>query len=152
MPGLWGYEDTLFFHQLDRAGIATAITGASWLHHFGSITVSALKQERGLSGRQGLGARDNYRLLGKSVLQRKWDRFPAPPAAGEVAQRRDGALGHDAAWRAQGRRVLLALAGPEALAASVSLREHGAAEQRRHHRIQAGHVLQVHHLGRKTRG
>ncbi|MEJ6023164.1 glycosyltransferase family 2 protein [Ramlibacter sp. PS4R-6] len=74
-PGLWGYEDTLFFHHLDRAGIRTAIVGASWLHHYGSITVSAMKQERGLSDKQGLGARDNYRLLGKSTLQRKWDKF-----------------------------------------------------------------------------
>jgi len=73
-PTLWGYEDTLFFNTLARAGIETAIVGASWLHHYGSITVSAMKQERGLSHKQGLGARDNYRLLGKSMLRRKWDR------------------------------------------------------------------------------
>jgi len=74
-PGLWGYEDTLFFHQLDQAGIGSAITGGSWLHHYGSITVSAIKQERGLAQRQGLGARDNHRLLGKSLVRRKWDKF-----------------------------------------------------------------------------
>jgi N-acetylglucosaminyl-diphospho-decaprenol L-rhamnosyltransferase len=74
-PNLWGYEDTLFFQALDLAGIRSAIVGSSWLHHFGSITVSALKQERGLSGRQGLGARNNYRLLGKSTLRRKWDKL-----------------------------------------------------------------------------
>lgn len=74
-PSLWGYEDTLFFHVLARAGIQTAIVGPSWLHHYGSITVSALKQERGLSQKQGLGARDNHRLLGKSLLHRKWDRM-----------------------------------------------------------------------------
>ncbi|MDE2606397.1 MAG: glycosyltransferase [Burkholderiales bacterium] len=74
-PSLWGYEDTLFFHALDKAGVRTAIVGSSWLHHYGSITVSALKQERGLSGHQGLGARNNYRLLGKSLLRRKWDKF-----------------------------------------------------------------------------
>ncbi len=74
-PSLWGYEDTLFFHQLEQAGIGSAITGASWLHHYGSITVSAIKQERGLAQRQGLGARDNHRLLGKSLLRRKWDKF-----------------------------------------------------------------------------
>lgn len=75
MPKLWGFEDTLFFHALDKAGIGTAMVGSSWLHHFGSITVSAMKQERSLSGKQGLGARDNYRLLGKSLLRRKWDRW-----------------------------------------------------------------------------
>lgn len=74
-PKLWGFEDTLFFHSLEKAGIASAMVGSSWLHHFGSITVSALKQERSLSDRQGLGARDNYRLLGKSLLRRKWDRL-----------------------------------------------------------------------------
>lgn len=74
-PSLWGYEDTLFFHALDQAGIPTAIVGSAWLHHYGSITVSAMKQERGLSSRQGLGARDNYRLLGKSTLRRKWDKW-----------------------------------------------------------------------------
>lgn len=74
-PSLWGYEDTLFFHALDQAGIRTAIVGSSWLHHYGSITISAMKQERGLSSRDGLGARDNYRLLGKSTVRRKWDKF-----------------------------------------------------------------------------
>lgn len=74
-PSLWGYEDTLFFHALDRAGIRTAMVGSAWLHHFGSITVSAMKQERGLSSKDGLGARDNYRLLGKSTLRRKWDKL-----------------------------------------------------------------------------
>ena len=74
-PSLWGYEDTLFFNALDNAGIGTAIIGRSWLHHYGSITVSAMKQERGLSARAGLGARDNHRLLGKSLVQRKWDKF-----------------------------------------------------------------------------
>jgi GT2 family glycosyltransferase len=74
-PKLWGFEDTLFFHALSQAGIQSAIVGASWLHHFGSVTVSAMKQERSLSSRDGLGARDNYRLLGKSLLRRKVDRF-----------------------------------------------------------------------------
>jgi N-acetylglucosaminyl-diphospho-decaprenol L-rhamnosyltransferase len=74
-PSLWGYEDSLFFHTLERAGVATALVGASWLHHYGSITVSAIKQERGLSQRQGLGARDNHRLLGKSLMRRKWDKM-----------------------------------------------------------------------------
>ena len=40
VPSLWGYEDTLFFNDLDKASIPTAVVGASWLHHFGSITLS----------------------------------------------------------------------------------------------------------------
>lgn len=71
VPKLWGYEDTLFFHEAELAGIPMAMTGASWLHHFGSITVKAMKEERGLHGKQGLGARRNYRLLNQSWLERK---------------------------------------------------------------------------------
>ena len=72
VPSLWGYEDTFFFNELDKAGIPTAIVGSSWLHHFGSVTLSLLKQERGLSQKQGLSARDSYKLLGQSTLERKW--------------------------------------------------------------------------------
>ncbi len=71
MPSLWGFEDTLFFHEAARAGIPMGITGASWLHHFGSVTVKAMKEEQGIAGKAGLGARDNYRLLQLSWLQRK---------------------------------------------------------------------------------
>lgn len=82
-PSLWGYEDTIFFNALDKAGVGTAIVGSSWLHHYGSITVSALRQERGLTKKQGLGARDNHRLLGKSLLRRKWDKYQRRRQEGE---------------------------------------------------------------------
>ncbi|ATG88842.1 glycosyltransferase family 2 protein [Methylomonas koyamae] len=71
VPKLLGYEDTLFFHEAEKAGIACAMTGASWLHHYGSVTQTAMKQERGLSDKQGLGNRYNYRLLQQSWLERK---------------------------------------------------------------------------------
>ncbi len=71
VPKLLGYEDTLFFHEIDKAGIPIGMTGASWLHHFGSITQSAMKKERGLSEKEGLGYRYNYKLLQQSWLQRK---------------------------------------------------------------------------------
>lgn len=71
IPKLLGYEDTLFFRELHKSGIQTAITGACWLHHFGSITQSLMKQERGLAQNQGLADRYNYKLLGQSWLQRK---------------------------------------------------------------------------------
>lgn len=71
-PKLWGYEDTVFFNAAKKAGIRMATTGASWLHHFGSITQSEMKKERGLSQKQGLGDRSNYRqLLNQSWLARK---------------------------------------------------------------------------------
>ena len=71
IPQLLGYEDTMFFHEVDKAGIPIGMTGRSWLHHYGSITVSAMKQERGLSKKEGLGNRYNYRLLQQSWLERK---------------------------------------------------------------------------------
>jgi GT2 family glycosyltransferase len=74
VPKLLGYEDTLFFHEMAEAGIVGGTTGASWLHHYGSITQSAMKQERGLQQKDNLGYRYNYRLLRKSWLQRKLDK------------------------------------------------------------------------------
>ena len=75
VPKLLGYEDTMFFNEMDRAGLQGGTTGASWLHHFGSITQSAMKQERGLREKDGLGYRYNYKLLRKSWLRRKLDKL-----------------------------------------------------------------------------
>lgn len=74
VPRLLGYEDTLFFHEMAKAGVVGGTTGAAWLHHFGSITQTAMKQERGLQQSDNLGYRYNYRLLGKSWLRRKIDK------------------------------------------------------------------------------
>lgn len=71
VPKLLGYEDTMFFHEADKAGIASGMIGGSWLHHYGSITQTAMKQERGLSEKDGLGYRHNYRLLQQTWLNRK---------------------------------------------------------------------------------
>ncbi len=71
IPKLLGYEDTMFFHELKKANIQTAMTGASWLHHYGSITQTAMKQERGLKQKDGLGYRYNYKLLNQSWFERK---------------------------------------------------------------------------------
>ncbi len=75
IPKLLGYEDTMFFHEAEKAGIPAGMTGASWLHHYGSITQSAMKQERGLSEKEGLGYQYNYRLLQQSWLERKVNKF-----------------------------------------------------------------------------
>ncbi len=71
IPKLLGYEDTMFFHAAQKADIKMAMTGASWLHHFGSITQTAMKLERGLRQNQHLANRYNYRLLNQSWLERK---------------------------------------------------------------------------------
>lgn len=75
VPKLLGYEDTLFFNEMAKAKLAGGATGAAWLHHFGSITQSAMKRERGLRERDGLGYRYNYRLLRKSWLERKLEKL-----------------------------------------------------------------------------
>jgi GT2 family glycosyltransferase len=75
VPKLLGYEDTLFFNELEAAGMQFGATGASWLHHFGSITQTAMKVERGLDQGDGLGSRHNYKLLRKNWLERKLDKF-----------------------------------------------------------------------------
>lgn len=74
-PKLLGYEDTLFFHEARKAGIKVGATGSSWLHHFGSITQSAMKRERGLRESDDLGYRYNHRLLQQSWLERKLDKL-----------------------------------------------------------------------------
>jgi GT2 family glycosyltransferase len=71
VPKLLGYEDTLFFNEARKANIPTAMTGASWLHHYGSITQTAMKLERGMKQKDGLGYRYNYKLLNQSWLERK---------------------------------------------------------------------------------
>lgn len=71
-PRLLGYEDTLFFHAAEQAAIPSAITGAAWIHHFGSITQSAMKRERGIAEQQVLNDRRyNKAQLGSSWIGRK---------------------------------------------------------------------------------
>lgn len=70
-PKLLGYEDTLFFHEAHKANLRMAMTGACWLHHYGSITQTAMKLERGLKENQNLPYRYNYRLLNQSWFERK---------------------------------------------------------------------------------
>ena len=73
-PKLLGYEDTIFFHEARLAGMSVGTTGASWLHHYGSITQSAMKRERGLQTSDDLGYRYNHRLLHQSWFNRKMDK------------------------------------------------------------------------------
>lgn len=71
VPSLWGFEDTMFFHAAREARIPMAMSGGSWLHHFGSITQSEMKRERGLSAKEGLSDRFAYRQLHQSWFARK---------------------------------------------------------------------------------
>jgi len=71
VPKLRGFEDTLFFHQVDKARLPIGRTGSSWLHHFGSMTLKYMRQQRGLSEKGNLGDRKSKRLLRLSWLGRK---------------------------------------------------------------------------------
>ena len=75
VPKLLGYEDALFFNEMEKAKIPNATTGASWLHHYGSITQSAMKRERGLKENDDLAYRYNHRLLQQSWLTRKLNKL-----------------------------------------------------------------------------
>ncbi|CAM8623583.1 COG1216 Predicted glycosyltransferases [Burkholderiales bacterium] len=74
-PKLLGYEDTIFFDECQKAGIPMGTVGSSWIHHYGSITQDAMRKERGLTKKAGLGDRHNYRLLNKSLWERKLDKY-----------------------------------------------------------------------------
>lgn len=71
IPKLLGYEDALFFNAMAKANISNATTGASWLHHFGSVTQSAIKRERGLKESDDLADRYSRHLLREPWLTRK---------------------------------------------------------------------------------
>lgn len=71
-PFLLGFEDTLFFNEARKAGIPVGTVGASWIHHFGSVTQKWLKEDRGIPLTAGLGDRNNKRRLHQSVLERKY--------------------------------------------------------------------------------
>lgn len=70
-PKLLGYEDTLFFDALDKKNIISGITSESWIHHFGSITQYQMKKDQGLTKKDSLSSRKNYKLLNNSWIKRK---------------------------------------------------------------------------------
>jgi len=74
-PSLFGYEDTLFFHALKKKNIRTAISGASWLHHFGSATQKAMKKDMGLKPKDDIAVTNHHKLLCQNWFARKYSKF-----------------------------------------------------------------------------
>ncbi len=74
-PSLLGYEDTIFFKDLQKQKILRGVSGSTWLHHFGSITQTLMKQEKGLLSSDDLIKNDDRQLLQQSWLERKISRF-----------------------------------------------------------------------------
>lgn len=76
-PGLLGFEDTLFFHDLRKTTLQSAIVGSAWIHHFGSITQRDMKRAMGKSDKDDLIQVNDRELLHQSWLERKlsqWQR------------------------------------------------------------------------------
>jgi N-acetylglucosaminyl-diphospho-decaprenol L-rhamnosyltransferase len=66
---MWGHEDKEYLVRCLHAGIPVGTVGGAVLHHFGSITQSAMKREQGL---KKLGDhRHAYRRMGMGWWQRR---------------------------------------------------------------------------------
>jgi GT2 family glycosyltransferase len=73
IPSLGGLEDIIFFRRAKEEKLNTGIVGHSWIHHFGSSTVNALKLKY---GRKSLGDRELMKkLIGESALERKFNKL-----------------------------------------------------------------------------
>jgi N-acetylglucosaminyl-diphospho-decaprenol L-rhamnosyltransferase len=60
-PRLGGYEDDEFFGRSRKGGFRIAVTGRSFLHHFGSITQKSIKDSLKKPARYSLGDKAYYR-------------------------------------------------------------------------------------------
>lgn len=74
-PKLLGFEDAIFFNDLKNQQIPRGISGSAWLHHFGSVTQSLMKQEKGLKSNEVLVKHNDRALMQQSWLERKLFRY-----------------------------------------------------------------------------
>lgn len=73
VPKLLGYEDAIFFLRAREAGLKTGTCADSWLHHYGQVTQNAMRLEKKLKEREGLGNRNLMRLyMAQSWVARKF--------------------------------------------------------------------------------
>lgn len=93
-PFLLGYEDTLFFNEARKAEIPVGTVGASWIHHFGSVTQKWLKEDRGIPLTAGLGDRNNKQRLHQSVLERKYLKWKKSRLLQAMVRLELGRFGH----------------------------------------------------------
>lgn len=90
-PKLLGFEDTIFFHELRKTTLQSAIAGSVWLHHFGSVTQKDMKQKLGKSDKDNLVDVNDRYLLQQSWVERKLTKLEskrqsAAWRAGELAE------------------------------------------------------------------
>lgn len=70
-PKLLGFEDAIFFHDLEKTDLQRAIAGSVWLHHFGSITQKDMKKKLGKSEKDDLMKVNDRQLLQQGWFERK---------------------------------------------------------------------------------
>jgi hypothetical protein len=76
VPKLLGYEDAIFFLRAREAGLNAGTCSDSWLHHYGQVTQNAMRLEKKLKEREGLGNRNLMRLyMAQSWIARKLAQF-----------------------------------------------------------------------------
>ena len=76
VPKLLGYEDAIFFLRAREAGLKSGTCANSWLHHYGQVTQNAMRLEKKLKEREGLGNRNLMRLyMAQSWITRKFVRY-----------------------------------------------------------------------------
>jgi N-acetylglucosaminyl-diphospho-decaprenol L-rhamnosyltransferase len=74
-PHLGGYEDDEFFRRCRKNGFRLAVTGRSFLHHFGSITQKSIKDSLKKTDRYTLGDKAYYReKYGLTWVKRRRER------------------------------------------------------------------------------
>lgn len=76
VPKLLGYEDAIFFLRAREAGLKMGTCSDAWLHHYGQVTQNAMRLEKKLKEREGLGNRNLMRLyMAQSWIARKFARY-----------------------------------------------------------------------------
>jgi len=70
-PTLLGFEDGIFYNEINKFGIQHATTGSVWIHHFGSVTQEHMKMVLGIKSNNVLIKVNDRKLYGQSWFERK---------------------------------------------------------------------------------
>jgi len=74
-PPLFGFEDRIFFNDLDKNNILYAITSKSWIHHYGSITQKFMKDDLGIHSSSTLIKVNKYDDFCENAISRKFKKI-----------------------------------------------------------------------------
>lgn len=74
-PTLLGFEDGLFYNEINRHGILHATTGSVWIQHIGRVTQEHLKMSLGIQSKHELVKINDRKLYGQSWFERKLYRY-----------------------------------------------------------------------------